>query len=441
MAEKASSKKRKRPSNGVDTPSKKVAIAGNGDKVKVIHEEAETYPVLLSAPGVNAPGVAFKAYSKAHSSKHTNASRVKPSTHDLLLQSSQHPRLDYTATSNSLDVTQQLSHYVAVYDPILKELRITPAHHLDLRSYLRSEAQEEAEERLTIAKQREALGREFGTKKAKKAIDSKTVNAITQDPKGKGKVTDAQNAILEFVGNSTAGAAAKNDEEEAEALLAAKPIPRPNLAADNVEDVYTFDTLIPPSDARLVPTRDWQDKARAGEEIKFSHRFPAFRVAAAGKSDDRLKLTALRYLALLLEFHDALSNAGRAGKKVPKKDILAKRFSAWPMQLVDAVRRRFADESGQALGKWQQDNLYTHICALSLYIDGWLTDTSNLKDDLKLEQRVISQYFHELGCKVSQPTETEANRYNLKKVERAVTRFARLKLPLDFPKPRAGRKK
>lgn len=154
-----------------------------------------------------------------------------------------------------------------------------------------------------------------------------------------------------------------------------------------MEDVYTFDTLIPPSDARLVPIKDWQEKAREDEDIKFSHRFPAFRVGAVGKSDDHTKLTALRYLTLLLEFHDALSNAGRAGKKVPKKEIIAKRFSAWPSQLVDAVRRRFADETGQALGKWQQDNLYTHICALSLYIDGWTTNASNLKDDLKLEQR------------------------------------------------------
>lgn len=195
MAEK-DSKKRKRQSNGVDGPSKKVVIAGNGDKMKVTYSE-DTCPVLLSAPGVNAPKVPFKAWSKATSSKRTGA--VKPATHHLLLHSSQHPRLDYTATPHTLDGAQQLSHYVAVYDPATKQLRVTPAHHLNLRSTLRSEAQEKEEERLTIAKQREALGKEFGTKKAKKAIESKTTNAISQDTKGKGKATDSQKYVYRLV--------------------------------------------------------------------------------------------------------------------------------------------------------------------------------------------------------------------------------------------------
>lgn len=438
MAEKKEkeSKKRKRQSNGVETPSKKVAFDADS-KVTVSHVEEKQCPVVLSARGVSAPRVPFKAYARARKDK-TTGNSIKPKTHDLLLQSSQHPRLDYTAAPTSLD--DNLAHYVAIYDPATKRLQVAPAHHLELKTTLRSEALEAEKDRLTNAQQREQLGREFGTKKAKKAIASKTENAINHDPKGKGKVTDVQNAVLESVEDATAGAASRNAAEEADAAFAAKPIPKPNLQAENVEDVYTYRTLVPSADDRLVDVKEWQQKARADEAINFSHRFPAYRVSRLGKSDEIMKLKALKYLTLLLEFHDALSR-GKSGRKVPKSEILKKKLSAWPSQLVDSVRRRFTNDSGQELGKWHMDNLYTHMCALSLYVDGWVTATTDLKDDLKMEQREISQYFSELGCKVGAPTEADKHSKNITKAQASVTRMAKLKLPLEFPKPRAGRRR
>ncbi|CZT21597.1 related to DNA-directed RNA polymerase A (I) chain [Ramularia collo-cygni] len=437
-------KKRKRQSNGVDTPSKKVAIDGSGT-IAVTHvDDNGLHPVLVSAPGMNAPKVAFKGYSKARSSKKAASSQdiLKPATHELLLQSSQHPRLDYTAATSTVD--PHLSHYVAVFDPATKQLEVTPAHHLSLRSTLRSEAAEVEQENLSYSRQREALGREFGTKKAKKAIASKTENAITNpnDTKGKGKATDVQTAILDSVADTATGPGAQTAEQQADALLAAKPIPKPNLHAESVEEVYPLSTLIPAQDAQKVPIKDWQDKIQAEEEIQFKHRFPAGRVAAAVSSEDVDRQKALRYLTLLLEFYDSLANGGRsAAKKVPKKEVFAKKLADWPPALVSSVRTRFTNDSGSELGKWQLDNLCTHICALSLYVDGWTTDTTHLKEDLKLETKVISQYFVELGCKVTAPNEGDKTRLGLGKAQAAVTRMAKLKLPLEFPKARMGRRK
>ena len=48
----------------------------------------------------------------------------------------------------------------------------------------------------------------------------------------------------------------------------------------------------------------------------------------------------------------------------------------------------------------------------------------------------ISQYFHELGCKVANPTETERAKMKISKAESSTHRIARLKLPLEFPKTR-----
>jgi len=433
MSTEKENKKRKRQSNGADGPSKKPAASGN---IKVTYSNSKgLHPVLVSSPGLNAPSVPFETYAKPLTNRHANAP-PQPTTHNLLLHSSQHARLDYTAAPSSLE--QHQSHYIAVFDPATNKLQITPTHHLKLRSTPRKISEESrALKARTFAQQREQLGQEFGTKKAKKAIASKTENAIVKDGK-KGVKNDAQAAVLETMADSAASAPKKEDIEQD--MLASKPIPKPDLSAETVEGVYTFNTLLPPGEARLVPVKDWQEKARANQEIMFSHRFPAHRVTSIGKSDDILKLKALSYLNLLLDFHDSLQNAGRAGKKVPKKEILTKKLAAWPETLVDMVRRRFSNPANE-LPKWHMDNLYTHMCALSLYVDGWTTNTTDLKEDLKMENKQIVQYFNELGCKVGAPTEKERERMGVGKAVANAMRMARLKMPLEFPKPRAGRRK
>ncbi|KAI5364894.1 Putative RNA polymerase I associated factor, A49 [Septoria linicola] len=435
-------KKRKRQSNGVGTPNKKLATS---DTIKVIHAEDDgLHPVLLSTSGVNAPKVPFQAYSRPRKNNKKAASGsgpIKPATHDLLLQSSQHPRLDYTAVPSPID--DQLSHYVAIYDPAKKTLQIAPAHHLHLRSTLRAEAKESEQKGKTFGQQREALGQEFGTKKAKKAIASKSTNAITGDD---GKHTDVQSAILESVGETTAGLASKlSQQEQNDAALAAKPIPWPHLDAENAEAVYTFDTLLPPNDARLVKTKDWKDNADDDTKIGFKHQYPVSRFAFVAKSDADdapLRLKALKYLTLLLEFRDVLTGGGRGPKKVPKKEMLQKKLppSRWPSELVDSVRRRFSNDTGAELGKWQLDNLATHICALALYVDHWICDVWHLKDDLKLDLKELSHYFMELGARVKKPTESERNRMGMNKAQAQATRIARLMIPLEFPKVRNVRR-
>ena len=435
-------KKRKRQANGVESPSKRVALDATsaGDRVKVTFNDdgSQAYPVLASTPGLAAPTVSFQAFSKPlKKSTSQDTTPPNPNSHDLLLHSAEHPRLDYTASSTALDTN--LSHYVAVYDPSTKQLQITPAHYLSLRSTVRSEAEDvEEKKRRTLTQQKEDLGREFGTKKAKKVIADKTVNAIAKDAKGKGKTDGVQDAILESMADATADAPKKEELEDA--LMASKPIPRPNLAAESVEDVYTFNNLVPQGDARHLQVKDWLEATKAGEEITgFKHRFPAFRVDAIGKREDIQRLKALKYLSLLLQFHDALPTGGRSGRKVPKKEILAKKLGEWSEALVDSVRRRFANASNE-LPKWNMDNLYTHMCALSLFVDGWTSDTQALREDLRMENKEVVQYFRELGCKIVALTDKEREARKLTKAQAAQVKVARLRLPLEFPRPRQGRR-
>ncbi len=88
------------------------------------------------------------------------------------------------------------------------------------------------------------------------------------------------------------------------------------------------------------------------------------------------------------------------------------------------------------MNKWHYDHLLTHIAALSLIVDDFETDTSNLRDDLNVKVKEIERYFREVGAKVSLPTEKERTKEKWSKGEGALHKIARLKLPLDFPKQR-----
>lgn len=438
------SKKRKRQLN-VDAVSNKRtasedAISGRIQVQLTNIDGAE--PVLLSTPGLNAPQISFDAYTKSRNDASSDAISPTPRRSEVILHSSKHPRIDYTASTASLD--RHLSHYVAVYDPYSKKLQIIPSHYLELRSTLRIEPKDESEkDKRTFGQQRAELGREFGTKKAKKVIADRTVNAIVNREPGKGK-DKAREAILDSMAESALPTL--NEKEQMEAELASKPIPRPNMEAKEVKDVYAFDTLIPPDHFNLINIKEWQSSAKAEQNINFTLRYPALRVAKLAKTDEIVRLKALGYLTLLLEFNNALQHAGKAGKKVPQKNKLSQKLSAWPQALVDKVRIRFSDPKNE-LPKWNIENLYTHICALSLYIDNWITDSSHLRTDLKMENKDIARYFRELGCKVAAPTEAELKSVNewfggipMKKAVGASVRIAKLKCPPDFPKARKGRR-
>ncbi|KAK4569841.1 DNA-directed RNA polymerase I subunit rpa49 [Recurvomyces mirabilis] len=434
-------KRRKRArDDGDDAAAKSQKIGGD---VKVTYIEPEgLHPVLLSTPGLITPSLPFDPYTKPKSTK-SAGKPPKPTTHHLTLHSSHHQRVDYTANSSTTD--HHLTHYLGIFDPTSSTLQLVPSHHLTLHAIPRKNNLTPSERaakqhRKTYTTQREALGREFGTKKAQKILDSRTVNAITAPtPKGKGKALDVQDAILDSIAENTTPATKREEMEQD--LLSSKPIPRPNLQAETVEDVYPLSTLIPASDLHLIPSKDWLDAVNAGEAILFSHRFPAKRVEGIAKSEDMEKLKALRYLTLLLEFHDVLQTAGRGGKKVPKKEVMTQKLGAWPTQLVESVRRFFANERGE-LGKWELERLWCWVCALGLFVsEGWRMEMSDLKLDLKMENKQLAQYFSELGAKVSAPSEKDREVFGMTKAQAAVSRVARLRLPLEFPKVRSGRRR
>ena len=223
----------------------------------------------------------------------------------------------------------------------------------------------------------------------------------------------------------------------------AKPRPRPNMQAETLVEVYPAEELVGGVGViKAVGVKEWIDRVKAGEDVQTKSLFVARRLRATVQSGDVRKLKILRYLLLLVEWFKSLKSGGRGGHRVPKLEDMPDLVAGWGSDIVNGICRRFAE--GSFLNKWHLDNLITHILALTLTLDNFTTDTHDILQDLKLEAKVLSKYFLELGCGVLPPTETERAALGLTKVEAGTHRIARLRLPLVFPKmrvPATARKK
>lgn len=458
MAETGKERKRKREAVRHEGSRKKTAVAGSNagsvSTIKIsVHPKANEWGPIIGTAGcaamfmeelmacaVSAPGLALPANLSL-----TPYSNESAADSQLLLRNSSHPRLDYIAREEPAGSAEGLlAHYIGIFDPATSTLDVIPARKMALRGTLRSEEEslrEEEEERTAkpMNALRQELGMMFGTKKAKKAIASLTENAIgpavknqTAEEITRGAKDDPLAAAV--LDSMSAATLTMPDRAALQQVVDdAKPRPKANDAAETPADVYPFEALIPKHDMKDLLVREWQEKAKAGEGVNTSSRFVSNRLHAIAVRDDIRNLKALRYILLLVEFLGSLKGGGRNAKKLPIREELQKRLDV-PDTLISSVTRRFASKG--EMPKWNIDNLITHACALALTVDNFETDTHDLREDLRLDQSAMSQYFRETGARVGNLTEKEREKRGLSKAEAAVHKIARLKLPLEFPKQR-----
>ena len=222
----------------------------------------------------------------------------------------------------------------------------------------------------------------------------------------------------------------------------AKPRPRPNLDAETPAEVYPVEELVGGVNVlQQVGVKEWIDKVNAGQDVQTKSMFVARRLKATVHSGDIKKLKILRYLLLLVEWCKSLKPKGKQGRRVPPPEDISHLIAGWGSDTVNGVARRFAQD--KLLNKWHYDNLITHILALTLVLDNFVTDSHDIREDLRLEVKEISKYYSELGCTIARLGEAERKVLGIQKEAAMSHHLARLRLPLVFPKTRllTGRKK
>lgn len=333
--------------------------------------------------------------------------------------------------------------------------------------------------------QKTALTNTFGTKQSKKMAQSMAENAqLSNAPSG--SANPAETALLSSMPGTVNGEATDMATKAANVqaqVQAAKPIPTANLSATHPVDVYAIETLVPNGHAtlrQLPGIKEWMDTVNSGQAVTTTSRYVSRRVEAVVKSGNVTQLQLLRFIFLLLEFARSLRNGGPSsgpgGKRLPTREDLRRVLSSTgttpstsdgsssssgetlPDPIIDSIRRQFAPSGGH-MSKNDLTLLHTTICALTLHIppqpskdaSGFggnapselATDPSDLRDDLRLDNPTVTQYFRELGCRVDKPRDTEFAKWGVKggKAEAASRRVARLRLPIEFPRvSRGGRR-
>lgn len=268
---------------------------------------------------------------------------------DLLLQSSEHSRLDYTAREEKDGSSEsKLKDYIGVYDPATGKMQLMPVKRLTVRSTLRSETEELQNRRArieaaqsTFTAKRHALAAEFGSKRSRKAIEDMTQNAIQR-----GDVTQDEGIASNVLqGMSGATDAMPTTEQLAAAVDESKPRPRANVSAEYPIDVYPIDVVVGKELMALIEVSDWVSASEAGEGVHVLSRFVAKRITKLVKNKQYQKLKVLRFILMCVKFNDLAKPGGKGARKLPPKG----KFEAAMGEDVSAalgntIRRRFATE-------------------------------------------------------------------------------------------------
>jgi len=385
-------KKRKRVSQAGGPPAKKVSFEGQSGTIQVKHlarDEQQPFVVgeflrvcasirysfaTASTPGLSIPtSIAFQSFHKPDQKskakhKETNG---RSSKSELLLHSREHPAIDYTARDPPAGADAHLiKHYVAVYDPKTGDLQVVEAHKMDMRSSLRVEDEQLREK--TRAKQenvsmrvksfrglmltttqgltlRQELGMTFGTKKAKKAINSLSENAIAPQrardaspgaAKKALKANPSALAVLESMEMSANNAPSTNDLQHN--IDNAKPRPRHNPNAESPGEVYEVKSIVGDELMKELKVKPWVDAVEANEAVITQSRFVSHRLRALCENDEIVRLKVLKYMLHLLDFYNGLKTVRGGGRKLPEKGELEKKMGV-EKHVFDTIRKRFTE--------------------------------------------------------------------------------------------------
>lgn len=237
----------------------------------------------------------------------------------------------------------------------------------------------------------------------------------------------SETALMASIREAAASMPTREDLQAA--IDGAKPVPKGNYDAAEIQDVYDPEQIIGPDVLNSIPVRDWQEAVKNNEAVQALSKFVVNRVRRVGEHEESLKrLRILRYLYFLMLLLLHTKPGKRGVRKLPPRDKLKIELKPAPDVVLDSLRRKFSDHG--EMRKPHIDLLMTTCCVLACIIDSFELDTQELRDDLRLEQKQLDQYFREIGARTKP----------LKSGERQTT-LVKLMLPLDFPKLRVQRRK
>ncbi|KIM53244.1 hypothetical protein SCLCIDRAFT_1222967 [Scleroderma citrinum Foug A] len=280
------------------------------------------------------------------------------------------------------------------------------------------------------------LGEAFGTKKAKLAISAQQQNKVDIST-----MENVAGHLQESIHKSTR---ALPSIEEAQATSdSTRLVPPHNTDAHLPGNIYPVHNMIPETEWKFLSSATFLEAGSGHERMsllpfrrsKWINQHLNFICESPSPSKTNIKI--LQYISCMMLFRNlAVRNLD--------KDILQENLNTLPSVVVDGLLSRFTEttrsSSRPQFTPQKETLLLTYMFALCLHVDDFATDTELLAKDLGQSTYAVNLLFKSLGCKISKLTAMDLRRLDLP-TGAAEKKRAMLKPPLEFPKPRVGRRR
>ena len=144
--------------------------------------------------------------------------------------------------------------------------------------------------------------------------------------------------------SQTSGPAATREELQAE-IDGAKPRPKPNMEAETPAEVYKIEDLVGASSLQSLKVRDWQSAVEANKDVQTSSKYVSRRLVKVASSKNIMRLKALRYVLLLLDWYSCLKPGMKGMKKLPQREDITKAVGGEITgSMLESLRKRFAPD-------------------------------------------------------------------------------------------------
>ncbi|KAG5439366.1 hypothetical protein PCK2_000815 [Pneumocystis canis] len=364
-------------------------------------------------------------------------------------------RFHYTGTTKtSMDPTF-FTYGLAIINPETHSADLIPVSLIHLKCHVKAQniSFHDTNEK-DYKDQKEALSKEFGSKRAKKAIHHKALHTIHTDQLNEITFTNTKYIpsirIIIIIYSFIIHIEPNNTETHNNPL-----IPPPNKQTTNPEEVYSLSDIISADELtaiHITPILQESNERARVEYLPFKFIIPMdlkillmqsrnsryinehlTNLLAAEKKNKR-HIKILYYASLLMAFYTNRH-------LISKKELISKKLGNPPLILIDHLIQRFSEPNRSGMNhetiqamitSYGADKILCYLFTLCLIIDNFSVDINPLVQDLSLSTQKCKELFKTLGCKIQGCTETQRLSMNLSKAEAKMYKKAVLMPPFEF---------
>ncbi|ODV86139.1 hypothetical protein CANARDRAFT_196862 [[Candida] arabinofermentans NRRL YB-2248] len=353
---------------------------------------------------------------------------------DLILHG-ENENLEYIGETTDFEANQQ--YCIGVYDPSSNSIELLKTHLIPSKIISKSARGKKIPKvkQLNVQRnmQRNALGEEFGTKRAKKAISDLERNRIDST-----KLESDQIEIVDSINVNTSKLPTKSQMNAT--MNENRTIPEFNIDATSVDDIYPLENIIPSNilssirvDAMLEIIQD--SKAQLDCLPYTNSRYLLQKLSSLAstttlsKSSKKIQLQLIYYLSALLGMY--------ANRRQRSKATLLDSFQQPPpIPLLDYMISNFTLKKTSTyfqIDPKNEDKLLCYILCLILRLDDFIIPLAPLSQELSVKSPKLIQLFRSLGCTVKNATLKQLDSMDVSREGNSNYKMAQLKVPFKAP--------